>query len=106
VLGFVQQGEVAGGNWVADLHMNLLSTVAYFGVNVNTDGTLVTGRDGEVLADMVGAGTELVAAAGGRGGLGNAALASSTTHTRGRNRRALAIRRFYRPGRRANPQLS
>ncbi|WP_375002421.1 GTPase ObgE [Aeromicrobium sp. CTD01-1L150] len=33
--------------------------------------------DGEVLADLVGPGTELVIAAGGRGGLGNAALASS-----------------------------
>jgi GTP-binding protein len=41
------------------------------------DGTLVTGRDGAVLADLVGPGTELVVAQGGRGGLGNAALASS-----------------------------
>ena len=41
------------------------------------DGTLVTDRDGEVLADLVGPGTELVVAQGGRGGLGNAALASS-----------------------------
>ncbi|WP_122817003.1 GTPase ObgE [Nocardioides pantholopis] len=41
------------------------------------DGTLVSTRDGEVLADLVGAGTELVIAAGGRGGLGNAALASA-----------------------------
>jgi len=41
------------------------------------DGTVVTDEAGEVLADMVGAGTELVIAAGGRGGLGNAALASS-----------------------------
>ncbi|MCW2784460.1 MAG: obg [Marmoricola sp.] len=40
------------------------------------DGTVVT-EDGEVIADMVGAGTELVIAAGGRGGLGNAALASA-----------------------------
>ena len=32
---------------------------------------------GEVLADLVGPGTELVVAQGGRGGLGNAALASS-----------------------------
>ncbi|WP_300679015.1 GTPase ObgE [Nocardioides sp.] len=41
------------------------------------DGTVVTDERGEVLADMVGAGTELVVAEGGRGGLGNAALASS-----------------------------
>jgi GTP-binding protein len=41
------------------------------------DGTLVPDRDGQVLADLVGPGTELVVAEGGRGGLGNAALASS-----------------------------
>src|SRR5215213_7888076 len=41
------------------------------------DGTVVKTEDGEVLADLVGAGTEVVAARGGRGGLGNAALASS-----------------------------
>ncbi|WP_026818311.1 GTPase ObgE [Arthrobacter castelli] len=40
------------------------------------DGTVVKTRDGEVLADLTGAGTEFVAAAGGQGGLGNAALAS------------------------------
>jgi GTP-binding protein len=33
-------------------------------------------EDDEVLADLVGAGTRFVAAQGGRGGLGNAALAS------------------------------
>lgn len=41
------------------------------------DGTLVKDADGNVLADLVGHGTTLVVAAGGRGGLGNAALASS-----------------------------
>src|SRR3954467_14176138 len=41
------------------------------------DGTVVVSERGEVLADLVGAGTEMVVAAGGRGGLGNAALASS-----------------------------
>ena len=41
------------------------------------DGTVVVGEDGETLADLVGPGTELVVAAGGRGGLGNAALASA-----------------------------
>lgn len=40
------------------------------------DGTVVLTSDGEVLADLVGGGTRFVAAAGGRGGLGNAALAS------------------------------
>jgi GTP-binding protein len=42
------------------------------------DGTVVRDADtGELLADLVGAGTRFVAARGGRGGLGNAALASS-----------------------------
>ncbi len=40
------------------------------------DGTVVHGPDGEVLADLIGTGTRFVVAAGGRGGLGNAALAS------------------------------
>jgi len=40
------------------------------------DGTVVTAEDGSVLADLVGAGTTFVVAQGGRGGLGNAALAS------------------------------
>ncbi|WP_026455329.1 GTPase ObgE [Saccharomonospora iraqiensis] len=40
------------------------------------EGTVVLTEDGEVLADLVGAGTRFVAARGGRGGLGNAALAS------------------------------
>jgi GTP-binding protein len=42
------------------------------------DGTVVLTPEGEVLADLVGGGTRFVAAAGGRGGLGNAALASKT----------------------------
>src|SRR3954454_22432861 len=40
------------------------------------DGTVVKTMGGEVLADLIGVGTRFVAAAGGRGGLGNAALAS------------------------------
>jgi GTPase len=40
------------------------------------DGTVVKTEDGEVLADLVGVGTRYIAAQGGRGGLGNAALAS------------------------------
>src|SRR5699024_4813852 len=39
-------------------------------------GTVVLDSDGEMVADLVGAGTRFVAAAGGKGGLGNAALAS------------------------------
>ncbi|HEY6422593.1 MAG TPA: GTPase ObgE [Pseudonocardiaceae bacterium] len=42
------------------------------------DGTVVLTPDGEVLADLVGVGTRFIAAAGGHGGLGNAALASRT----------------------------
>ncbi|MGH3968597.1 MAG: GTPase ObgE, partial [Mycobacterium sp.] len=40
------------------------------------DGTVVLDQHGRLLADLVGAGTRFEAAAGGRGGLGNAALAS------------------------------
>jgi GTPase len=41
------------------------------------DGTVVLDRQGNVLADLVGQGTTYIAAQGGRGGLGNAALASA-----------------------------
>jgi GTP-binding protein len=41
------------------------------------DGTVVSDDRGRVLADLVGPGTEMVVAEGGRGGLGNAALASA-----------------------------
>ncbi|HEY0188531.1 MAG TPA: GTPase ObgE [Cellulomonas sp.] len=40
------------------------------------DGTVVKTADGEVLADLVGAGASFVVAQGGHGGLGNAALSS------------------------------
>src|ERR1700712_5628916 len=40
------------------------------------DGTFVLAADGRLLADLVGAGPRFVPAEGGRGGLGNAALAS------------------------------
>src|SRR5204863_8982624 len=41
------------------------------------DGTVVRTTDGEELADLVGNGSRYVAARGGRGGRGNAALAST-----------------------------
>jgi GTP-binding protein len=41
------------------------------------DGTVVVDGDGEVLADLTGLGSRFTAAQGGRGGLGNAALAST-----------------------------
>ncbi|MEU8588142.1 GTPase ObgE [Streptomyces sp. NPDC048664] len=41
------------------------------------DGTVVLDKAGNVLADLVGEGTSYIAAQGGRGGLGNAALASA-----------------------------
>ncbi len=40
-------------------------------------GTVVSTPDGTVIADLVGAGTRVVLAAGGKGGLGNAALANA-----------------------------
>jgi GTPase len=40
-------------------------------------GTVVSTPDGRVIADLVGAGTRVVLARGGKGGLGNAALANS-----------------------------
>lgn len=41
------------------------------------NGTIVKSGDGEVLTDLVGEGAEIVIAEGGRGGLGNAALATT-----------------------------
>lgn len=41
------------------------------------NGTVVLDENGDLIVDMVGAGTRFVVAAGGRGGLGNASLASS-----------------------------
>jgi GTP-binding protein len=40
------------------------------------DGTVVLDNDGKVLVDLVGVGNRFIVARGGRGGLGNAALAS------------------------------
>jgi len=63
-------GGQAGGNFRNGAHGSDL-------VLPVPDGTVVTDMDGTVLADMIGIGTELVVAEGGRGGLGNAALASA-----------------------------
>jgi GTP-binding protein len=41
------------------------------------NGTVVLTKDGKVLADLIGVGTRFVAARGGQGGFGNAALSSS-----------------------------
>jgi GTP-binding protein len=41
------------------------------------EGTVVSTPDGRVIADLVGAGTRVVLAQGGKGGLGNAALANA-----------------------------
>src|SRR4051795_3333837 len=40
------------------------------------EGTVVSTADGRVIADLMGAGTRVVLASGGKGGLGNAALAN------------------------------
>ena len=59
----------AGGNRSGAVGEDLIIAVP--------DGTVVSTPSGAVLADLVGAGTSAVLAAGGRGGLGNAALASA-----------------------------
>ena len=41
------------------------------------EGTVVRGPNGELIADLLGNGTKFIAARGGAGGLGNAALSSS-----------------------------
>ncbi|HEY7050822.1 MAG TPA: GTPase ObgE [Mycobacterium sp.] len=58
------QGGNRDGAAADDLHLKV------------PDGTVVLDANGRILADLVGAGTTFAAAAGGRGGLGNAALAS------------------------------
>ncbi|WP_062303963.1 GTPase ObgE [Demequina subtropica] len=57
-------GDMRHGANAADLRLGVPS------------GTIVKTKDGEVLADLVGEGAEYVLAQGGRGGLGNAALAT------------------------------
>ena len=58
------------------------------------DGTVVQTLDGEVLADLVGAGTTFEVARGGRGGRGNAALANA-------RRKAPGFAELGEPGERA-----
>jgi len=59
-----------GGHGCASVHREKFKPLG------GPDGTEVKTEDGEVLADLIGARTRYVAAQGGRGGLGNAALAS------------------------------
>ncbi|GAA2994894.1 GTPase ObgE [Actinokineospora diospyrosa] len=47
------------------------------------DGTVVLDANGEIVVDLVGHGTRFIAARGGRGGLGNAALASKARRAPG-----------------------
>ncbi|WP_091454659.1 GTPase ObgE [Actinokineospora iranica] len=47
------------------------------------DGTVVLDENGEIIVDLVGHGTRFVAAQGGRGGLGNAALSSKARRAPG-----------------------
>ncbi|MFJ3903463.1 GTPase ObgE [Streptomyces sp. NPDC090025] len=58
-----------GGNRAGKDGQDLVLTVP--------DGTVILDKQGNVLADLVGEGTTYVAAQGGRGGLGNAALSSA-----------------------------
>ena len=58
------KGDYRVGNKGADMIMRV------------PEGTVVKTIKGEIIADLVGHGTELVIARGGRGGLGNCALAS------------------------------
>ncbi len=60
------QGQGSNRNGAAGAHRELRVP----------DGTVVKTSAGDVLADLVGVGTRFVLAHGGRGGLGNAALAS------------------------------
>ena len=62
------------------------------------DGTVVLDENGNVLADLIGAGAQYVVAHGGRGGLGNAALAS-------RSRKAPGFALLGEPGQLADVVL-
>src|SRR4051794_8977124 len=62
------------------------------------DGTVVLDENGTVLADLIGPGARYVVAHGGRGGLGNAALAS-------RSRKAPGFALLGEPGQLADVVL-
>jgi len=36
--GFIENGEVTSGDWQSDLQFPLISTIAYFAIDVNPDG--------------------------------------------------------------------
>ncbi len=63
-----------GGQGAGDMRNGASADDLRLGV---PSGTIVLNAEGEVLADLVGEGAEYVVARGGRGGLGNAALASA-----------------------------
>ncbi|MFT3945235.1 MAG: GTPase ObgE [Ancrocorticia sp.] len=64
-----ENGSQGAGNWRAGKNGESL-------VLKVPSGTVVRSTEGDVLADLVGAGARYIAARGGVGGLGNAALAS------------------------------
>jgi spore germination protein YaaH len=91
VLGFAQSGEVSSGSWKSDLRLDLLTTVAYFGINVNGDGSLVTSDSGYQTWQSQDA-TDLINAAHASGdrvvltvkAFNNAAIASVTGSSQSR----------------------
>ena len=64
-----ENGSQGAGNWRAGKNGESL-------ILKGPSGTVVRSTEGDVLADLVGAGARYIAARGGVGGLGNAALAS------------------------------
>jgi GTP-binding protein len=77
LIDYHHQAERHGGHGGHGAGDNRNGTAGAPAVLAVPTGTVVSTEDGQVLVDLVGDGTEFVVAAGGRGGLGNAALASS-----------------------------
>ena len=77
LLQFHRRPHLRGGNGRPGQGSNRTGAAGKEVVLGVPDGTVVKTLDGAVLADLVGSGTRFVAARGGRGGLGNAALAST-----------------------------